>query len=242
MWHQNRDSHSKPAHIASGIKFYSTPKETKTQIRDLEHLSTWIINKIKYATINLATKSPEIQLALRPSDLTRRISQRSMSVVFPEIERAKPVNVNSRETTSRKSRWKRILPDKSDSVTSRGIGYSGKYSRKSWFIAQLLEKAPRIGLSRQRQPPRWFSLSRPREEEKRENGSRSYLDKRKESAEWWTTSRTFLEIRFGGYEQVALLRPRLPSWSRNAIPVYSFKRARARARAIMIMHTMVLCR
>lgn len=56
------------------------------------------------------------------------------------------------------------FPDKSASVTSRGIGYSGKYSRKSWFIAQLLEKAPRIGLDRQRQPPRWFSLSRPREE------------------------------------------------------------------------------
>ena len=121
---------------------------------------------------------------------------------------------------------KGFLPDKSASVTSRGIGYSGKYSRKSWFIAQLLEKALRIGLSRQRQPPRWFSLSRPREEKKRENRSRSYLDKRKESAEWWTTSRTFLEIRFGGYERVALLRPRLPSWSRNAIPVYSFKRTR----------------
>lgn len=176
--------------------------------------------------------SPEIRLVCRQSDRAWSFDQRSpMSGVSPEIEWAKSVNVHT------KLHWENPVGkgflDKSASVTSRGIGYSGKYSRKSWFIAQLLEKAPRIGLGRQRQPPRWCSLSLRGKTRERENGSRSYLDKRKESVEWWTTSRTFLEIRFGGYERVAPSRLRLPSWSRNAIPVYSFKRART----IMVMHT-----
>lgn len=113
--------------------------------------------------------SLEIRLVHRQSDLAQSFDQWSLTSVYPEIEWAKPVNVYTRETTLRKSRWKEFL-DKSASVTSRGIGYSGKYSRKSWFIAQLLEKAPRIGLGRQRQSPRWFSLSRPREGRTREPG------------------------------------------------------------------------